>query len=180
MRIPGIKILLILLLAIMVTGCRERYILSDKQVILFQMEYINYAWGYQHHGYFIDNEGNVLTYNNPEEWNFPGENFILTQDKLFANLSKCTKYERIIPRLELEKTSKHIANIAASKVTAEKNVGADMGSLTYNCFQFDESSLTYKGYLIKKEGDYTCENLNLFSKKVASWIKEAGDNLSKK
>ena len=177
MRVPVVKILLILLLALVLTGCRKNYILSDKQVILFQMEYINYAWGYQHHGYFIDNEGNVLTYENPEEWNFPGENQIISQNLLFENLSKCTKYERIIPHDELEKVSKHIVNIAASKVTAQKNVGADMGSLTYNCFQFDEGSLTYKSYLIRMEGDYTCENLNLFSRKVALWMKDIGDDL---
>ena len=177
MRMTVTKILLISLFAFLLSGCRKNYIISDKQVILFQFEYINYAWSYQHRGYFIDNDGNILTYDNPEEWNFPDNGFVISQDKLFENLSKCTVSDRIISREELEKFSKHIKNIASSKVSAPKNVGADMGSITYNCYQFDEGSLTYKNYLIKMEGDNTCENLNLFSKKVASWMREIGDSL---
>jgi hypothetical protein len=177
MRLTVIKISLIFLFASILAGCKKNYIVSDKQVILFQMEYINYAWDYQHRGYFIDNEGNILTYDNPQEWNFPDNGSVISQDKLFENLSKCTISERIIPREELEKFSKHIRNIASSKVSAPKNVGADMGSITYNCYQFDEGSLTYKSFLIKMEGDNTCENLNFFSKKVASWMKEINGNI---
>ncbi len=119
-----------------------------------------------------------LLYDNPEEWNFPDNGSVISQDKLFENLSKCTISERIIPREELQKFSKHIQNIASSKVSAPKNAGADMGSITYICYQFDEGSRTYKGFLIKMEGDITCENLNFFSKKVASWMKEINDNIS--
>ena len=177
MRITVIKISLIFLIIQILAGCKKNYIVSDKQVILFQVEYINYAWDYQHRGYFIDNEGNILTYNNPQEWNFPDNGSVISQDKLFENLSKCTISERIIPHDELEKFAKHISNIASSKVSALKNVGADIGTTTFTCYQFDEGSLTYKSSLIKMEGNSTCENLNFFSRKVASWMREISDSL---
>ena len=172
------KILLIFLVLSVFAGCKKNINISENQLILFQYEYLNNAWDHQHYGYFIDNEGNLLTYNNPEDWNFPDNDFVIDQDQLFENLSKCSISEMTIPGDELEKFSKYIENIAASKVTALKNVGVDMGSHTYTCYQFDEGSLTYKSYLIKMEGDNTCENLNFFSKKVVSWMKEINDNLS--
>ena len=49
---------------------------------MFQLEYVNYAWGYQHNGFIIDNEGNVLTYSNPENWNFPDKDFSLTESQV--------------------------------------------------------------------------------------------------
>jgi hypothetical protein len=61
-----------------------------------------------------------------------------------------------------------------------KNVAADAGSLEYLCYQFSENSRTYKGTLIKMEGDFTCENLNFFSKKVAAWLKNIHETVDKK
>ena len=180
MRILLIKISFILLIASAFTGCKKNDNISDKQVVLFQYEYINHAWDYQHYGYFIDNDGNVITFNNPEDWNFPDNDYTINQDRLLENLSKCSVSEKIIPIDEIQKFSKYIENIAASKVSALKNVGADIGSYTYICYQFDEESLTYKGHIIKMEGDNTCENLNFFSKKVISWMKEITVDLSLK
>jgi hypothetical protein len=58
-----------------------------------------------------------------------------------------------------------------------KNVAADAGSREYFCYKFSENSHTYKGTLIKMEGDFTCENLNFFSKKVATWLKNINETL---
>jgi hypothetical protein len=178
MKRQVVKILLIFLVMSVLSGCKKDYSISDKQVILFQYEYLNYSWDYQHSGYFIDNEGNVLLYDNPEEWNFPDSAFMISQVKLFENLNKCTVSEKRIPHEELAKYSKLIENIASSKVSALKNAGADFGSITYDCYKFDENSLIYKRYLIKMEGDNTCENLNFFSKKVVSWMRDISTYMS--
>jgi len=52
--------------------------------------------------------------------------------------------------------------------------------MEYICYQLQEKSGTYKGYIIKKEGDFTCENLNFFSKKVTTWLKSINDSVGKK
>ena len=150
-----------------------------KQAILFQVDYINYAWGYQHNGFIIDNEGKVLTYKNPQEWIFPDKDFKLSGNQVHANIEKCLFSGKIIPPDELIKYARYIKNISSSKVTATKNVAADAGSLEYICYQFHESSDTYKGSLIKMEGDFTCENLNFYSKKVAIWLKNINDTIPK-
>ncbi len=165
----------ILLLA---SGCKKSYILNDEQMILFQYEYINYAWGYQHSGFYIDSEGNVLKYEKPEGWNFADQDNVLSSTSLFKNLDKCTVSEKTISSTELYRYSRHIENIASSKVTAPKNAGADQGSVRYYCYRYDEETDSYKGYLIKMEGDYTCENLNFYSKKVASWMKEISKQIN--
>jgi len=166
------KLTLLLLFVLFLTGCKKEFSISDKQGILFQFEYINYAWGYQHHGYFIDNKGSVLTYSNPEEWNFPQTDLTISEEEISENLTKCLDINVSVPQSEILKYSNYIKNIASSKVTALKNVAADAGSSEYICYQFSESTHTYKGYLIKMEGDFTCENLNFYSKKVVTWMKD--------
>lgn len=172
------KLFFIAFLVLFLTECKKHYIISDNQTILFQFEYENNAWGYQHYGYFIDNEGNVLKYDNPEDWNFLDNELILSEKHVTENLSKCLLTGTKITKEELQKYTNYIHNIASSKITALKNVAADAGSLQFICYQFSESSETYKGYLIKMEGDFTCENLNFYSKRVVAWMRKINDTIS--
>ena len=170
----------ILLTALSITGCKKNSVISEKQAILFQVEYINYAWGYTHSGFIINSEGNVLKYKSPQNWNYADRDSNLTQSQVRENISNCISTGKKIPKAELQKYANYIKNISSSKVTALKNVAADAGSLEYVCYQFFANSGTYKSCLIKMEGDFTCENLNFYSKKVFMWLKNIYDNLDKK
>lgn len=177
MKYISLKIILISLFVLFITGCKKNYVISEKQKILFQFEYVNYAWGYQHSGFIIDNVGNVLTYENPENWNFQDNNHNISEIQAYENLSKCRHSGIRIPEEELHKYTSYIKNIASTKISAMKNVAADAGSYEYLCYQYSDNAETYKGYLIKMEGDFTCENLNFYSKKVAAWMKEINSRL---
>jgi hypothetical protein len=174
------KLILITFLFLFLTGCKKNYLISEKQSIFFEFEYINYAWGYQHHGFLIDKDGNVLTYKNPESWNFPDNDFTLTENQVAENIASCVNSGNKISKEELNKYSNYIRNISSTKVTALKNVSADAGSTKYICYQFSENTGIYKGYIIKQDGDFTCENLNFYSKKVASWMKDIYNTVSRK
>ena len=159
-------------------GCSKNLTQVENQAILFEYEYVNFAWGYHHSGYIIDGEGNILTYKNPEGWNFPGTDSSLTEVQVSANLAKCTQTGRKIPHEELIKYSKLIKNLSLSEVSAPKNVGADAGSIDFLCYQFSAKTGKFKRCIIKKEGDFTCENLNFFAKRVATWMQGLNDSVS--
>jgi hypothetical protein len=177
MKMISQKVPLIILLVTLMTGCWKNSAISNRQTMLFQFDYVNYAAGYQHHGFIIDNEGNVLTYNNPEKWNFPDRELRISADQVAENLAMCTHSGIKIPKEDLLKYSGHIKNIAATKITAMKNEADNAGSTEYICYQISENSGMYKGSIIRAEGDYTCENLNFFSKKVADWMKHLSTRL---
>ena len=177
MKLHFSKILYLVVIILLFSGCKKTYLLSEKQTIVFQYEYVNYAWGYQHNGYIIDNKGNILTFNNPEKWNFRDKDMILTEKQVAENITKCQLTTRKIPSDDLRKYSGYINNMASSQLTASKNVAADAGTAEYVCYQFSETSGTYKGYIIKTEGDFTRENLNFYSKKVVHWMKEISNSL---
>jgi hypothetical protein len=172
------KIILIAFLVLFLAGCKKNNVISDNQAILFQLEYVNRAWGYQHNGFIIDSEGNVLAYNNPSDWNFPDNEMTIYKNEVAENLSKCVPTSTKILKEELQKYINYIDNISLSKVTALKNVASDFGSLEFICYRYSESTGFYKGYLIKMEGDFTCENLNFYSKKVVAWMRYINDSIS--
>lgn len=178
MKLQWLNIFLFCLLVVFITGCKKNIAVSNRQAILFEFEYVNYAWNYEHYGFLIDNEGNVLTYNNPEIWNFPDRELRISEDQVAENLSICTHSGIRIPKSEVQKYSNHIKNIASTKVSALKNAADDAGSAEYICYQYSESTGMYKGTIIKMEGDFTCENLNFYSRKVAEWMKDINISLS--
>jgi len=159
-------------------SCKENFLVSHEQEILFQMDYVNYAWGYQHYGFMIDNQGRILTYDNPEKWNFPDDNFILTEKQIVENISMCRVSGEKITAEELKRFSSYIDKIASSKLTASRNTGADAGTFQYICYRFSENSMMYKGFIMKTEGDFTAENLNFYSKKVVSWMKGVEESMA--
>jgi len=180
MKLHRITFLILTVYALSFAGCKKSYIISEKQQILFQVDYINYAWGYQHSGFIIDINGKVLSYSNPESWNFHDDEMNLTEDQVTENISRCSLTGITIPKEELDKYAGYIRNIASSKVTAPRNVAADAGTTQYICYQFDEYSDVCKGSLIKTEGDFSSENLNFYSKKVALWLKDVYSSINVK
>jgi hypothetical protein len=180
MKTFQINICLFLLTTFIISGCKKNVAINEKQAILFQVDYVNYTGGYQHNGFIIDNQGNILTYKNPQIWNFPDKDFKLNESQVHDNIGNCLNSGKKIPKEELKKYTSYIKNISSSKVTALKNVKADAGSIEYICYQFSESSGIYKGCLIKAEGDFTRENLNFFSRKVTTWLKNINDTIEKK
>jgi hypothetical protein len=175
-----VKISVILIAVLIIAGCKKNVIINEKQAILFQVDYVNYAKEYVHNGFIIDNQGRILIYNNPQTWNFPDKDFTLKENQVRENLRYCLNTGKKITKEELGKYASHIKNISLSQVTASKNIATDAGSIEYICYQFQEESGTYKGFLIKTEGDFTRENLNFFAKKVISWLKKINDTLVKK
>jgi uncharacterized Fe-S cluster protein YjdI len=170
-------IIIISVLVLLYAGCKKNLSVSNVKDLYFQMDYLNYAWGYQHNGFIIKGNGEVLVYNNPEKWNFPDNNYMLTAEQVEENLGMCHPAGVKISGTELARYASHISNIASSKVSAPRNIAADEGTTQFICYETSGQEKNYKGYLIKMEGDFTCENLNFFSKKVVTWMKDISHNL---
>lgn len=169
------KILLFVILVIPFSGCKKNYLLSEKQLVLFQFDFR----GEKHSGFIIDNDGNIMVYSNPEGWNFPDRDMSLTEEQVNQNLEKCVFSGKKIPREELIKYAVHIPNITMSKVTAARNTGSGIGVIQFLCYQYSESTETYKISVIRTEGNYTNENLNFYSKKVTAWIRGINNDLTR-
>jgi len=162
-------------------SCKKIHVVSEGQKIFFQYEYVNYSSDFRHYGFIIDHEGNILTFNKPEKWNFPGPDKILSQAEIEENISSCIPTGKKIPETELKKFVNYIQNIAASKVSAPRtrHRASKAGTLSYYCFLYSESKAEYKVITVKTEGEVECENLNFFSRRVIEWMRDINRSLNK-
>ena len=172
MRTALKKYLTIFLLFPLTGGCHKNISgINPNQNVLFQLDYENYAWGHIHNGFLIDADGNVLKYANPDSWNHPDSTHVLSSAQMAENIKVCIPSGIKISTEELRKYTGYIKNISMSRVTAMKHVAYDAGSLQFICYLYSEDKLEYKGYIMKMDGDFSCESLNYYSKKTVDWLK---------
>lgn len=167
------------LILIAAGGCKKNISPANDRQLMFQLDYVNYAWGYQHNGFMIDGEGNIYTYENPEKWNFPDATLVLTGDQISENMQFSIKSGKKIPLEELAKYSSYIENISLGKISGLKNTGNDAGTIQFICYKMSGDG-RYKGTLIRMEGDFTCENLNFYSRKVVTWMRDINTSIHSK
>lgn len=181
-RISKIKHLLGLLMALVVliscesnqdeipTGEPE---LPTELAVLFQYEYINWAWGYQQHGWFIDNHGNRKKYDISQggEWkNTDSEGYISKEDLAF-NYAKATEILQQIPRSVIVQNEQLISGAIDGSLSERESNGADMGAYVYFCYAWNDELQMYKKQLLALEGDWNQYNTNSQAKDLTHWLK---------
>jgi len=150
----------------------------DSQRILFECYYINYAWGYVHQGFFIDNEEKIKTYSqqalgvnpNDVDWNFPDNDGNISEQALMENIQKTTVRDTLIDKNTLREYSDKIYLIDENDIT-EYQSAYDAGSIVYACYQYNGDTHTYKQMELLVNGDWTRINNNKYAKQISEWLK---------
>ena len=158
------------------TGCAKESsidktnILSQK--IFFQYEYVNYAWGFQHQGWFIDSTGNVYSYNLPENdaWKRGDENGVISASDLNENMSKANLTGYRINTGELASKVDLINKAKLGEITEPVWAAADAGAMIYSCYTYDSSTKSYKKILLKQLGDYRADNKSKSADYLYRWM----------
>ena len=152
--------------------------IKPNQVAYFEYEYINYAWGYQHAGWIIDNSGKVLGYNLPDAWTFPDSAGFISETDLEMNLSQTdTVYNHQISTLELDQQINLIPGAAKGKLSEKKSIMADAGGWGYWCYIWDNERDKYKKVLLDQKGDLEQTNLSAEAHILVSWLKQVSEKL---
>jgi hypothetical protein len=144
----------------------------SHQKILFQIEYINYAWGFAHQGLIIDSIGNVYSYNLPKKWVLPDSSGFINTDSLTSNLLNCSLLTYKIDPKEI--SAKLLLMESASKGKLAKPVTemADAGINSYYEFSYNTESKSYKRILLKQVGDIRIDNESPQAIELWKWLAE--------
>ena len=168
------KILLALLI-ISLHGC----ILTDDdqidldQSVYFEGEYINYAWGYSHYGFYIDGEGNIYSYrynNNDDAWQYRDKKE-LTEDEIMLKYQANKQLVGIIDLSTLRQKALLIGNaVLKGSVSDTQQVGADMGQTNYICYYINSNDL-YQPVILSSDGDFEYHRTSEEAASLVQWLK---------
>jgi hypothetical protein len=157
-----------------VYSCKKDDPLSDKgQPVYFQYSYVNYAWGYQHSGWLIDNKGNVNYYNLPNNWRYEDSDGI-SYDDLIYNLSQA---DSVIAKIDLQVLNEKIKLIheaIGGTVSPRVNTAYDAGGSTLSAFYYDNITKKYRSVILAESGDFSSYNKSAAAIQLTNWLKQFG------
>jgi len=136
----------------------EEDIELNNETLLFQMDYVNFAWGFRHYGWYINNEGEMRAYSSPVDWKLADESDYFDHDDLLQNYSQADKIIAQIDLDEIKEKSKLIEGTLNGELSEQDCPGADQGSFNLYCYYWDEEKNKYKQQFLSTSGD--CNQVN--------------------
>jgi hypothetical protein len=158
---------------LLIMACEEK---NDSfpgadQLVLFQREYINAAWGYAHSGFIVDSSGNLKPYKLPENWNYPDPEGYLSQADMNENFMQLGTVSSIIEKDLLLKYFGMLKGASKGKLSKPVNRMFDAGEITYSGFLYDSEKDRYRQVILRKDGDWVTENNSHEANEIYLWMK---------
>jgi len=159
-----------IMLAVFCLGCSgDEITVSDEQEILFEVNYVNYAWGFQNNGFLIDKKGLVRTFDKPKDWKF-ADSGPLSAAEMDERLSKTTLVNYTVPAGELAQSIDKLKRVSDARFSEPSSRGADMGASAYYIYRYDPGQKIYTAVLLQSVGDNDVFNLDPDAKALSEWL----------
>lgn len=130
---------------------------AEERSKLFQVEFTNFSWEYQHSGFFIDREEYLFSFQN--KGNSPDEGDTI-------------KVIRRIPHDIINEKNNLIVEASKGTYSERTQAAYDTGSKVYSAFLGNDE------ILLLETGDYTQENLSSQAQELVLWLKEIESEIS--
>lgn len=174
MKPIGLKIWIMLFIPFLFISCEEEIDtqnIEKKQLIYFQRDYRNYAWGYAHNGWFVDSAGNVISYYLPESWTEIDTLGNISDSAQLANLNISDTICYHITETELLENIGLISDAFSGTFTEPEHEMCDAGISRYYAYKYNSATKTYSSVLIKQTGDLQIDNTSEAAGQIYDWLK---------
>ncbi len=145
---------------------------APKQEVYFERSYVNFAWGYQLVGFFIDHLGDVFWYDHSDqEWIAWGDTIAAAdlREKLSHGLHKVGT----VPRHTLFDMCRLIEAASEGPFTPREHTGgADQGTTIYWAYRYQPEIDAYLPVVLEMFGGTTQSNLAPEAVTLWHWLEE--------
>jgi hypothetical protein len=166
--------LAILSVLLFLTACEK--IINDDQTALFEVQYINYAWGYQHSGSIIDASGDIREFHLPLSWNYPDSAGYISVADMEKNLAQLGEKSCTVNKYNLKNFTDKLIGAQKGKLTDPEHQMCDFGSLSYSGYIYEPGNNRYKHVLIRQTGDFYVENKSREASDIYDWLTNPCEN----
>jgi hypothetical protein len=131
-----------------------------SQEYLFEISYLNFAWGYLHLGLVIDRNGDIWSYDVSDldpRFEDPADG-IYTQEQLDFKFGHERRYLETIGEDRLARMYFLIEPASEGELSDPVNRGHDAGAMSYLGYLYDEETGLYHRVLFYQGGDFEVEN----------------------
>jgi len=143
----------------------------EDQPVYFEYNYINHAWGYQHHGWLIDGDGYVRYFESPDSFRTADSSGYMTPEDLEYNLGQTDSIVDQVDPEELQGYIDCISGAAKGEIGESINIAADAGASVLTCYMYDQVMDAYLKVFLAQSGDWEQFNLSAEAEKLVSWLR---------
>jgi len=152
---------------------------STEQRYLFEYSHINFAWGFQMSGMYIDKNGNVYKYNHSHAPWKPSNEEYLTEEDLQEKYAHKNELVSTIDHSVLDKMHKLTRPAGEGEISQSQKKCFDAGSGIYTGYLFGSKTGQYKPVLLYQVGDRPKKNLSDEAKVLYEWLFDVFGNQPK-
>jgi hypothetical protein len=138
---------------------------------LFDVYYVNFAWGYQMRGTYIDNCGNVVSYDHSFARWLPEDSRSLTPEELNDKFSSPVDTVGAVDMAVLWEMFNKIEAASMGESSERECPGRDGGATTYICYRYDEDTERFNRVLLSTYGDCIQTNLSTEAVELYNWLR---------
>jgi hypothetical protein len=167
-----LSIALPLVLSLSAASCTESLALPDPGSVLFEVEYVNFAWGRSWNGFVVDAEGRVSSYDLGDTNLWPPEGDVFTATELEAKYAHQRQLVTTVAASEAASRYARVADALAGSITPPKGACFDAGTVRYSALLFDASTGTYRRLLLHQRGDVGQTNTSPAARELYHWLEQ--------
>jgi len=177
-----------ILFSIMVTACQAGTAEKDEtsaiqQKYLFDIQHVNMAWGYYLFGIYIDDEGNVYSYQGPENWQTEIDAVEQQQSYTAEELEEKYQSAELVGTINFEDLLKHYKLIQTLDKDQLSKLGdsgcRDVGVYSFLAYEYDPAKDIYTPIIIHSAGVVWQQNLSESGVELYSWLQSLSEGEDK-
>ena len=161
----------------LLTGCVQTkdFGPEDVSTLIFQSEYTNNAWGYNHNGWVMDSTGKVKRFQKSAPWVFPDSLGYIAEKDMQKNFSVCDSVLTEIDPQEFSLYAEKALTCVDGTLTKPENKMFDAGEHANVFYLYGADRKRYKRVILKMSGDWSQDNLAPNAKEVVDWMIKIND-----
>jgi hypothetical protein len=161
-----------LVLSLSAAACAEPLTPPAPGSVLFEVEYVNFAWGPSWNGFIVDAEGRVYSYDLGGTNLRPAEGDVFTAAELEAKYAHQRRLVTTVAAAEAASRYARVADALAGPLTPPKGGCADAGTIRYSALLYDASAGTYRRLLLHQRGDVAQANTSPAARELYRWLEQ--------
>jgi len=138
------------------------------QQYLFDVSYVNFAWGLRWVGLVVEANGDVVAYERDQPWT-PAQWDSFTQGELEQRYATNRRVVGHVSRDDLVRRMARLDRVG-SDYTSPEFTCADAGTVTYQGYEYDEQAGSYTPVVVRQEGDSARQNRSQAGHEIAGWL----------
>jgi len=159
-----------LLLPLAAAACADPLTPPPPGRFRFEVEYVNFAWGFSYHGYVVDEEGHVYSYDLGDTQQQPPAGDEFSAADLEAKYAHRRALAGSVSAAEVQSRYARVGDALAGTLTPEQGVCADAGTTRYTALIYNQDTGTYRRLLLRQNGDVARTNTSPAAAELFRWL----------